>query len=72
MAKVLGRGLGALIKDAKNQNRSFDFTILTDQIVTNKHQPRQKFNTGEMENLINSIKNNGILQPLTVRKIKTS
>tara|TARA_B100000287_G_scaffold434075_1_gene497471 strand:- start:747 stop:1589 length:843 start_codon:yes stop_codon:yes gene_type:complete len=70
MGKVLGRGLEALIKtynsDSQDINQGYKLNI--NQIVPNKNQPRQKFNSKSMENLIQSIREKGILQPLAVRK----
>jgi len=43
--------------------------ILSIEIMPNPHQPRRFFNDGELRQLAESIKHNGILQPLTVRKI---
>ena len=40
-----------------------------DKIVTNSNQPRKYFDNGKMSELKNSIKNSGLLQPITVRKI---
>tara|TARA_Y100000590_G_scaffold357798_1_gene412819 strand:+ start:671 stop:1513 length:843 start_codon:yes stop_codon:yes gene_type:complete len=70
MAKVLGKGLEALIKtyNSDRQDVTQGHKLNIDQIVPNKNQPRQKFNSKSMENLIESIKEKGILQPLAVRK----
>lgn len=40
-----------------------------DKIVTNNNQPRKYFDNGKMSELKDSIKNSGLLQPITVRKI---
>lgn len=40
-----------------------------DKIVTNSNQPRKYFDDGKMSELKDSIKNSGLLQPITVRKI---
>ena len=40
-----------------------------DKIVTNSNQPRKYFDNGKMSELKDSIKNSGLLQPITVRKI---
>lgn len=42
--------------------------IDTGRIVPNKNQPREKFSPGELEQLSASIRKNGIIQPLTVRR----
>ena len=68
MAKVLGKGLEALIRNYKDDQNNQDL-ILIEQIVVNQHQPRKYFDDNQLKNLTKSIKKNGILQPLTVRKI---
>ena len=68
MAKVLGKGLGALITNYNDDQNNQDL-ILIEQIVVNQHQPRKYFDDNQLKNLTKSIKKNGILQPLTVRKI---
>lgn len=69
---ALGRGLGALIED--NEPRPFRgddslFEIDIDRIETNPFQPRKHFEEDSMQELANSIKELGIIQPITVRKI---
>ena len=44
--------------------------IPTDQIIPNPSQPRKTFNQNELEALAASVKNNGIIQPLIIRKNK--
>lgn len=51
-------------KDMLNKVISID----TEKILANPAQPRQYFDQKELESLADSIRNNGILQPLTVRK----
>ena len=71
MSKRLGKGLKALIPEySSEEDRYFDDDILIQNIIPNKNQPRQKFNQTSMEELINSIKENGILQPITLRELK--
>ena len=72
MAKVLGKGLEALIQNYSKENKSNQTTIAISTIVVNQHQPRRKFDQDKMDMLINSIKEKGIIQPLTVRKIKNN
>ncbi len=71
MTKKLGKGLEALIKtyDANTQGHSLDGQILIKHITPNETQPRQNFNDEKMQELIESIKENGVLQPITVREI---
>ena len=72
MAKVLGKGLEALIKNYSQDNKSNQTMIAVNDIITNQHQPRTHFNSEKMNMLIDSIKEKGIIQPLTVRKNKES
>ena len=69
MAKVLGKGLQALIKNYSSEDTEYQDTILIENIIINKHQPRKQFNNEKIQNLMASIKSKGIMQPLTVRKI---
>lgn len=64
--KVLGRGLDALIPEVKKpENPSNEIDI--DRIATNPNQPRLHFDEQRMEELVSSIRENGILQPVLVR-----
>ena len=75
---VLGRGLGALLTDVFNQNEGQPgldnkfsvFEIDIDKINTGVYQPRQYFDEDKLVELKNSIKENGIIQPLIVAKSK--
>jgi len=69
MAKALGKGLKALIRNYKDDQNNQDL-IPIEQIIVNQHQPRKYFDDKQLKSLTESIKKNGILQPLTVRKIK--
>jgi len=75
--KVLGRGLDALLGDSENTNFSNDIKsnpnslqISLDKINVNPNQPRTNFDSNQIDNLVVSIKELGIIQPITVRKIK--
>ena len=64
--KGLGRGLSSLIGDSgisKSQTK-----ISIGSIVKNKFQPRKIFNNDDLEELTNSIKQRGLIQPIIVRK----
>jgi ParB family chromosome partitioning protein len=64
--KVLGRGLDALIPDAKEPEiPSGEIDI--DRIVTNPDQPRLHLDEDRLQELVFSIRENGILQPILVR-----
>ena len=68
----LGKGLEALITSytTKDGDRYLDGAVPIEQIIANRNQPRQDFNPKEMQELTDSIKANGILQPLTVRDLE--
>ena len=64
--KGLGRGLSSLIGDTKvdtNINK-----LLISEVVRSKYQPRKSFNQENLDELTNSIKERGIIQPIIVRK----
>ncbi len=63
----LGRGLSALIPDANLSDKTDFQTIPIEQIYPNPHQPRKEFKDSELNELAESIKRNGILQPLLVQ-----
>jgi len=67
---ALGKGLDALIPDIKSvEDRPLDYFFCeTDLISPNRYQPRLQFPEDELKELCNSIKTQGILQPLLVRK----
>jgi ParB family chromosome partitioning protein len=67
---ALGRGLGALIPDADTGLESSGdyFMCDTDLIRPNRFQPRRRFNEAELQELMASIREQGVLQPLIVRK----
>ena len=68
--KRLGKGLDALIPSYATDDRHIDGAVPLTQIIPNRNQPRQEFNPELMEELTASIKENGILQPLTVRELE--
>ncbi len=72
MEKRLGKGLGALIPDKpKEQNtESVVEKLKVSSIKPNKHQPRKKFNPEKLEDLKNSIKGKGMIQPIVVRPVE--
>ena len=64
--KGLGRGLSSLIGDTKvNTNTN---KLLVSDLVRNKLQPRKTFDEKNLDELTNSIKERGIIQPIIVRK----
>ena len=68
----LGKGLGALISQySTNESDGYlNDSIPISKIKPNKNQPRKEFDKAAMEDLKNSIKEKGILQPIAVREIK--
>ena len=64
--KGLGRGLSSLIGDSDVKTTKNKISISS--IVPNKNQPRKLFEKNSLEELTNSIKARGIIQPLIVRK----
>ena len=69
--KGLGRGLSALfgdekLKDKPEKNKQSN-TISISDLSRNPYQPRQYFSEEKLEELANSIKKNGIIQPIAVR-----
>jgi ParB family chromosome partitioning protein len=71
----LGRGLGALIPSAdktreEGPKRERVMELLLDDIVPNRNQPRSKFKDETLDELAESIKEFGVLQPIIVRIIE--
>ena len=67
--KALGRGLNALLPAASagaGDKKFLDVPI--DSIVSNKHQPRTTYHPERLNELAQSIKSNGVVQPIIVRK----
>jgi len=67
---ALGRGLGSLMGEAQSETgfASADTEMDIEKIVPNPNQPRTHFNESQLEELSESIRENGVLQPLLVRK----
>jgi len=64
--KGLGRGLSSLIGEAKVEAQTNQLQV--SDIVPNKYQPRKIFDENNLEELTNSIKERGMIQPIIVRK----
>ena len=64
--KGLGRGLSSLIGDTKVDSNINKLSI--SELVRNKYQPRKNFDQENLDELTNSIKERGIIQPIIVRK----
>ena len=64
--KGLGRGLSSLIGETKVETPKNQLSI--SDLIPNKYQPRKIFDEDNLNDLTNSIKERGILQPIIVRK----
>ena len=66
----LGKGLESLMGEANAEVGALkpETELPISEIRPNKGQPRKNFNQSELEELTDSIKQNGILQPLLVRR----
>ena len=73
--KGLGRGLSALFGDEKPKDKpqviSKSNTVSISDLSRNPYQPRQHFSEQKLEELANSIKQNGVIQPIAVRQSKS-
>jgi ParB family chromosome partitioning protein len=63
--KGLGRGLSSLIGETNVENKTNKLSL--SDIVPNKYQPRKNFEEENLEDLSNSIKERGVIQPIIVR-----
>ena len=75
--KGLGKGLSALFGDQKKPENTGIIEdnvqkALIGELARNKYQPRSIFDESKLDELSNSIKKNGIIQPIAVRKNKSS
>ena len=67
---TLGRGLGSLLNVSEKKGEESIFEeIQINKIEINKNQPRKSFNEEKIKELSLSIKQHGIIQPITVRRI---
>ena len=64
--KGLGRGLSSLIGETEVENNNSKLSL--SEIVPNKYQPRKNFDEESLDELSNSIKERGVIQPIIVRK----
>ncbi|MGB2598942.1 MAG: ParB/RepB/Spo0J family partition protein [Candidatus Omnitrophota bacterium] len=70
MGKRLGKGLGALIPgDTSKAKEKVEGLKLSD-IVPNQFQPRKRFSPEKMEELLSSIREKGVIQPILVRPVE--
>ncbi len=76
--KALGKGINALIPDfemrapeSAERGENLGTELLVDEILPNRFQPRKYFDDDKLEELVASIRENGILQPVIVQKVET-
>lgn len=70
----LGRGLDALLADVQHENESLDDSLQyfpLDTIKPGKYQPRVDMDEGSLEDLADSIRTQGLVQPITVRSVES-
>jgi ParB family chromosome partitioning protein len=67
---ALGKGLGAIFPDLINDldKKKPVFSCGIEELRPNRYQPRKNFNDDKQKQLVASIKNSGIIQPIIVRK----
>ena len=70
LKKGLGRGLSSLLGDASKKIEKNKIAI--NDLIRNKFQPRKNFNKESLEELTNSIRERGVIQPIIVRPSKSS
>ena len=67
--KGLGRGLSSLLGDSSKKIETNKVSI--NDLIRNKFQPRKNFNKESLDDLTNSIKEQGVIQPIVVRPSKS-
>jgi len=70
LKKGLGRGLSSLLGDTKKEIKTNKISIK--DLSRNKFQPRKYFNKDSLEELTNSIREQGVIQPIVVRPDKNN
>ena len=64
--KGLGRGLSSLIGETKVESKTNNLSL--SEIKPNRYQPRKNFDEEMLKDLVNSIKERGVIQPIIVRR----
>ncbi|NLY75764.1 MAG: ParB/RepB/Spo0J family partition protein [Firmicutes bacterium] len=64
----LGKGLGALIPELEEENFDAQQTVAIDLVLPNPYQPRKDFSDEKLNELAESIRIHGVIQPLLVRE----
>src|SRR5215471_4695346 len=67
--KALGRGLSALLATPDLENEQLR-EIEIERILPNPHQPRKNFDEDALNELANSIRSHGVVQPIVVRPLE--
>ena len=70
LKKGLGRGLSSLLGDSTSKIETNKVSI--NDLTRNKFQPRKNFSKENLDELTNSIKEQGVIQPIVVRPDKSS
>ncbi len=65
---ALGKGIGALLNSAAQEGGKKYFSCPIEELKPHHQQPRKTFDDGKMAELVASIKEKGIIQPLVVRR----
>lgn len=68
LKKGLGRGLGALIPGVEERKEPGQLQLEVDSIVPSPFQPRRAFDPGKIEEMAASMRDQGVIQPLLVRR----
>ena len=67
--KGLGRGLGSLLREEDFITDENLLTVELNKLMAREDQPRKNFDDDSLEELANSIKADGVIQPIVVRKV---
>jgi ParB family chromosome partitioning protein len=67
---ALGKGLAALIPEVEQETARTLLMCGIEEVMPNRSQPRKRFDESKLQELAESIKKNGILEPLIVRKVE--
>lgn len=67
--KGLGRGLGSLLRDEDFITDENLLTVDLDKLMAREDQPRKSFDDDSLKELANSIKSDGVIHPIVVRKV---
>ncbi|NOQ51137.1 MAG: ParB/RepB/Spo0J family partition protein [Desulfuromonadaceae bacterium] len=65
---ALGKGIGALLSSAAQEGGKKYFSCPIEELRPHRHQPRKTFDDGKMAELVASIREKGIIQPLIIRQ----